>query len=112
MERLQRFIDKRIDMNVVKDEQVLASLGVEGRYVPEELEDFDEMEFGLGLSSGRNIIFAMVLEGSKLKRVSIGFVPEGGDEDDMHAFSESELAEVMDEKGADLVNFFDKIFSE
>lgn len=111
MKRLQRFIDRAIDENVVKDESLLSSLGVEGRYVPEEIEEFDEMEFGLGHSGERIVIFTMVLEHGKLKRVSLGYIPPGGDEDAMHAFSESDLAEVMDEKGDTLANFFEKVFA-
>jgi hypothetical protein len=109
MKRLQRFIDRAIDPNAVKDEALLSSLGIQSRYVPETLEDFDEMEFGLGRSGGRTIIFTLVLEHAKLKRVSLGWIPEGGDEDDMRAFSGSELAEVMDENGDTLVGFFDKV---
>ncbi len=111
MKRLQKFIDRAVDMNAIKDEALLSSLGVEARYVPEELEDFDEMEFGLGRSGDRTVIFTLVLVQKKLQRVSLGWIPEGGEEDDMRAFSEAELTEVMNEKGDTLASFFEKIFS-
>lgn len=112
MKKLQKFIDRAVDMNAVRDGALLSSLGIESRYVSEELEDFDEMEFGLGRSGERTIIFTLVLVQAKLKRVSLGWIPEGDDEDDLRAFSEAELAEVMNEKGDTLASFFDKIFSE
>jgi hypothetical protein len=111
MKRFQQFIDRLIDFEAVKDEALLSSLGVESRYVPETLEDFDEMEFGLGGSGGRKIIFTLVLEQRKLKRVSLGWIPGGGDEDDMHAFSQVDLAAVLDEKGDTLTRFFDAVLT-
>ena len=112
MKRLRKFIGKAVNHDVAKDDKLLSSLGVEGRYVPEELEDFDEMEFGLGRSGERSIIFTLVLEHGKLQRVSLGYIPDGGGEDNFHAFSETELAAVLDERGEILVNFFEKIVNE
>lgn len=109
MKRLQKYIGCAIDLEAVGNEQLLSSLDVEGRYVPDEVEEFDEMEFGLGQSGDRTVIFTMVLEHGKLMRVSLGYIPPGGDEDDMHAFSETELAEILDEKGEALVGFFEKV---
>lgn len=112
MKRLQRFIDRTVDLTAAKNEKLLSSVGIEGRYVPDALEEFDEMEFGLGLWAGRTVIFTLVLEHSQLKRVSLGWIPEGGDEDDMRAFSESELAEVLDEKGDALIRFFEGVTAD
>ena len=112
MRRLQRFINRTVDLGAAKDDELLSSLGIEGRYVPDELEDFDEMEFGIGRWSGRTVIFTLVVEHAKLKRVSLGWIPEGGDEDDMRAFSETELGEVLDEKGDTLIRFFEGVTTD
>jgi hypothetical protein len=109
MKRFQRFIGRPVDHSVVKDEALLASLGVEGRWVPDELEEFDEMEFGLGEQGDRTVIFTLVIERGTLQRVSLGYIPPGGDEDDMVAFSEEELAQVLDEKQDVLIRFFEKV---
>jgi hypothetical protein len=109
MKRFQGFIGKTVNHAVVQDENVLSSLGVEGRWVPDELEDFDEMEFGLGQWGDRKLIFTLVVEMGKLQRISLGYIPPGGDEDDMHAFTEHELAEVLEEKGDALIQFFEKV---
>jgi hypothetical protein len=111
MKRLHRFIDKAVRLESVHDEAALSSLGIEPRFVPEALEGFDEMEFGIGRFGDRKVIFTLVLQEGKLKRVSLGWVPEGGDEDDMRAFTTSELDEVMNEKGDALVRFFEKAFA-
>jgi len=109
MKRLQKYIGCAIDLKAVGDGKLLSSLGVEGRYVPDEIEEFDEMEFGLGQSGDRTVIFTLVLEHGKLMRMALGYIPPGGDEDNMHAFSEVELAEILAEKGETLVGFFEKI---
>ncbi len=109
MKRFQGFIGKTVNHAVVQNEGALSSLGVEGRWVPEELEDFDEMEFGLGQWGDRKLIFTLVVEMGKLQRVSLGYIPPGGAEDDMHAFSEAELAQVLDERGDALIRFFEKV---
>lgn len=110
MKRLETFIDREIDKNAVRDEYSLAAIGIAIRYVPDEIEEFDELEYGFTEPEAeRTIIFTMVLESSKLKRVSLGYIPKGGDEDDMHAFSQDELDSVMNEKGDTLVRFFDTV---
>lgn len=110
MKRLEKFIDREIDRGAVGDKKLLAEMGVEVRYVPDEIEEFDELEYGFTEPEvGRTIIFTMVLEMWKLKRVSLGYIPEGGAEDDMHAFSETELAQVMDQKGDTLTRFFNAV---
>jgi hypothetical protein len=109
MKRFQGFIGRAVAHAAVQDEGVLSPLGIEGRWVPEELEDFDEMEFGLGQWGDRTLIFTLVIEQGKLQRVSLGYIPPGGDEDDMHAFTEDELAQVLDEKGDALARFFEKV---
>jgi hypothetical protein len=112
MKRFQGFIGKAVDHAALSDENALASLGVEGRWVPDELEEFDEMEFGLGKRGANTLIFTMVVEQFKLQRVSLGYIPPGGDEDNMHAFSEEELAKVLDEYENTLIKFFERATGE
>lgn len=111
MKRFQPYINRTVNHNATKDGSLLSSLGVEGRYVPDTLEDFDEMEFGLGEWEGRKVIFTLVVEEGKLQRVSLGYVPEDGDEDDMVAFSQADLARVLEAKGDILTEFFEKVTS-
>lgn len=109
MKRLQKFLGREVDLDLIRgDEALLPPLSIEKRYIPEELEIFDELEFGLGSFGLKTVVLMMVLENGKLQRISLGWVPEGGDEDDFAAFSESELSEVMDEVGPRIVSFFEK----
>ena len=39
----------------------------------------------------------------------MGFIPVGGSEDDMMAFSEAQLKEVLSDKGDTLKSFFESI---
>lgn len=109
MHRFQRFIGRKIDFNRVKDSRTYTSTGVIERYVPEELDVFEEMEFGVGLWRGQEVIFTIVLEDESLARISLGFVPTGGSEDDMMAFTEAQLKEVLGDKGDALESFFKSV---
>jgi len=109
MKRLEKYINRQVVLDAVRDEAWLSSLGIEARYVPEALEEFDEMEFGLGHAMGRPTIFTLVVVQGKLQRVSLGWIPEEGEEDEMRAFSKEELGAVLTEKGSVLTKFFEKI---
>lgn len=113
MKRLQRFLGRRLDLDLFRsDESLLTDLAIDKRYVPEELDIFDELEFGLGAYVSKEVILLLVLEEGTLQRVSLGWILEGGDEDDFAAFTESELSEVMDEIGPRLESFFEKVFPQ
>lgn len=109
MKRLEKYINRQVILEPIRDEAWLSSLGIEARYVPEALEEFDEMEFGLGHAIGKPAIFTLVIVEGKLQRVSLGWIPEEGDEDEMRAFSEQELGAVLTEKGDVLTKFFEKV---
>jgi hypothetical protein len=111
MQRFHRFIGRRIDFSRLQQSQDFASAEVTVRYLPDELEEFDEIEFGAGSWQEREIVFTLVLEHGKLARMSLGYIPAGGSEDDMMAFTETQLREVLAEKGPALESFFDAIFS-
>ena len=62
MKRFQPFIDRAIDEDAVRDEERLRALGIEARYVPDEIEEFDELEYGfIERDGGRTIIFTTVI---------------------------------------------------
>lgn len=109
MQRFQRFIGREINLDQIKEFKANPPLGVTERYIPDELEDFDELEFGAGSWKGQEIVFTLVLEHNKLARISLGYIPKGASEDDMMAFSLSQLGEVLSEKGDSLESFFESI---
>jgi hypothetical protein len=108
MKQLQRFLGLQLDFDRIKnDDELLASLAIEKRYVPDELDIFDELELGLGSFGSKTVVLMMVLEDGKLQRASLGWIPEGGDEDDFAAFTESELSEVMESMGPRIESLFE-----
>jgi hypothetical protein len=111
MERFRTYIDRDIDATALADAGLLGSLGLEIRHAPAEFGPLEELEFGFAAPRvGQTVVFLAVLEHARLKRISLGFVPEGGDEDDFRAFSAVELAEVLRERGEALARFFDRLF--
>ena len=111
MQRFQRFLGCKVDVNRIREPGLLSSAGVSARYLPEELDDFDEMEFGAGSWEGRDLVFTLVLEHGVVARISLGYIPPGGSEDDMMAFSESQLQAVLTVRGEQLESFFDSILT-
>ena len=112
MQRFQRFIGRPVDVNRIREPGTLSSSGISVRYLPEELDEFDEMEFGAGSWEGRDLVFTLVLEHGVVARISLGYIPPGGSEDDMMAFSESQLQAVLALKGKDLESFFDSVLTK
>jgi hypothetical protein len=112
MQRFRRFIGRRVDFNRIKNNQDLTSAEVTSRYLPDELEEFDEMEFGAGVWEGHDVVFTLVVEHGRLARISLGYIPEGAPEDDMMAFSEIQLSEVLAIKGKVLESFFESILPQ
>ncbi len=107
MQRFQRFIGRNLQISRLKNTPSLTAGGVTDRYVPEELDVFEELEFGAGLWRGQDIIFTLVLERGKLARISLGYIPSGGSDDEMVAFTEAQLDDVLAEKGDLLEAFFE-----
>jgi hypothetical protein len=112
MQQFQRFIGRRVDFDRIGKTLHSASSSVTGRYLPDELDDFDEMEFGAGIWEEKEVIFTLVVENGKLARISLGYIPGGGSEDDMMAFTETQLEDVLAVKGEAIEGFFDSIFPE
>jgi len=110
MKRLQKFLGLQLDLTRIQDDDaLLESFSIEKRYVPDELDIFDELEFGLGPFGTKTVVLLMVLENGKLQRASLGWIPEGGDEDDFAAFTELELADVMELMAPRIESLFEEV---
>lgn len=99
MQRFRKFIGGTVLPERLEEEARDPNLGIELRYLPEELEEFDEIEIGLGHDSNRTIVLSMVVVEGQLQRLSLGYVPERGDEDDFYAFGEAELEKILESRG-------------
>jgi len=109
MQRFQKFIGREVDFDRLKESPDLGPAGATVRYLPDELDDLDEMEFGAGSWEEKEVIFTLVVERGRLARISLGFIPPGGSEDDMMAFTEAQLKDVLAAKGDALESFFESI---
>lgn len=101
-----------MDVDRIHESEVMSSFGVSVRYLPEELDEFDEIEFGLGSWEDQKLIFTLVLEHGIVARISLGYIPRGGSEEDMMAFTDPQLKTVLAAKGDVLESFFDSILTE
>jgi hypothetical protein len=111
MNRFRAFLDREVAPSALRNAALREALGLEARWVPEELGDLEELEFGLVEPwCGSKVVFIAVLEHRRLKRISLGQVPEGCEDDDFRAFGPDELEKVVTERGERLAVFFSKLF--
>ena len=111
MNRFRAFLDREVAPSALRDAAFRETLGIEARWVPEELGDLEELEFALVEPwGGCKVVFVAVLERRRLKRLSLGQVPEGCEDDDFRAFGAEELETVVAERGDRLASFLERLF--
>ena len=111
MNRFRAFLDREVAPSALGDAALRETLGIEARWVPEALGDLDELEFGLVEPwCGSKVVFLAVLERGRLKRLSLGQVPEGSEDDDFRALGAGELERLVGERGDRLVSFLERLF--
>ena len=111
MNRFRAFLDREVAPSALRDAAFRETLGIEARWVPEELGDLEELEFALVEPwCGCKVVFVAVLERRRLKRLSLGQVPEGCEDDDFRAFGAEELETVVAERGDRLASFLERLF--
>ena len=110
MKRFQRFLGRSLDTDFLNRDSGETSYGVSKRYVPEEIDVFDELEFGLGSWQENQLVLIVVLEKGNLGRISLGYVPPDGDEDDLMAFTPEQLDSILHQQGQRLEGFLTELF--
>lgn len=103
MQRLRRFLSAVLREDRIGDAEGLRPFGARGRWVPEELMEFDEVEYALPLGDGRDLTVSIAVEDGRIGRLVLGWVPGGDDDADARALSEGEIAAALGERGDDLV---------
>lgn len=99
MERFRRFLGGSVDAARVADGAILERLGFRGRWIPEPLGDFDEIEVAAPLDGGRDLLVAVAVEEARVARILLGWGPAGDDDADRRGFSPEELRTVLDAHG-------------
>ena len=111
MKRFEKYLSRSLAEGFLKEDAKLENLGIEKRYVPDQIEIFDELEFGLGRWNESYLVFTVVLEHGKLGRISLGYIPSDGDEDDLMALTQDQLDSVLELHGQKLEQFLAGLFS-
>jgi hypothetical protein len=107
MVRFRKYYDKAVDVEKVKDAGKLGTFGVECTYLPDPPEDFDEFEFRTILGD-LTVVIMVTVELGKIKRLLFSAAdPE--DHDSTRSLTEVQLAGLLEEKGDQLVEFFEYI---
>jgi hypothetical protein len=107
MQRFKKYIGRDFLLENVKGSEPLRLSGFLPDYLPDSTGDFDELEFSSEWDAKRLLMCIAVLNG-KVKRIMF-VVGNSEDPDDVRPLSEGELKEVLDQRGLQLVHFFESI---
>lgn len=107
MERFRRYFERTLNVENVKNSDRLCVFGITCRYLPEPMEDFDELEFTTEFGS-HAVLISIVVQSGKIKRIQFTLLdPENPDV--VKGLTESQLKDLLTQKGDQLVDFFDYI---
>jgi hypothetical protein len=112
MQRLRRFLALALDSGRLADRAALSAFGARERWVPETIEEFDEIELALPLDEEREAVLTLALENGKIARILIGWARAGDDDADTVGFDEEGIAAVLDRHGDGLVGLLDHLTGE
>ena len=107
MQRFRTYLHRPLAPDRLGDTEHLAVLDVRGRWIPDPIEEFDEIDLALPLDDERDLVVTLAVEKGNLERMLLGWAPPGDDDADARAFTEDELAAALEEKGADLVRLME-----
>ena len=100
MERLKPFVGRSLDAARLADRASLESLGFRGRWIPEELEEFDEVEVSRALDAERDLVVTVAVERGRVARILLGACPAGDDDADRRGLRPEGLPAILDDHGA------------
>ncbi|HIC91503.1 MAG TPA: hypothetical protein EYP21_05495 [Syntrophaceae bacterium] len=108
MERFRKYIDRTVNIENVKNSNRLDAFEVTCRYLPDPPEDFDEFEFATDFKGSRDLGIMVTVELGKVKKILFGLI-DPKNPDIIRPLSESQIAELLAQRGNQLVRFFDYI---
>jgi len=105
VKRFREFLGKKLDTDRARDEDSLSKWGIKVRYAPEEVDDFDEFEFGIDYDSEQDVAFLIAIEKGRIARVLFGWtVPDNPDM--IKPMADADLGKLLEKKGQKLLEFF------
>jgi len=108
MQRFKKFIDQSLNSENIKNADQLSAFGVTCTTLPDPPEEFDEFEFKTGLTEQMDVVIGVAIEMGKVKRILLG-MSEKNDPDSFMALPESQLEELLTQRGDQLIGFFEFI---
>ena len=108
MQRFRKFIDRSLNVGKVKDTKQLSAFGIACATLPDPPEEFDEFEFKTVFSEDMDILMGVAIELGTIKRILFG-LSDKNDPDSFKALSESQLQDLLAQKGDQFVEFFEYI---
>lgn len=108
MHRFRKFIDQGLNLENVKASDQLEAFGIRCTTLPDPPEEFDEFEFSTDYSEQMNVVIGVAIESGKMKRVLFG-LSDKDDPDSFIGLSKTQLEQLLERKGDQLVRFFEFI---
>jgi hypothetical protein len=107
MERFRRFVGLAVDEERIADRGFLDTLGVRARWIPDPIDEFDEVEVALTLDQERDLVVSATIEKARVARVMFGWGPAGDDDADRRGFTPEELPAVLERHAETVLALFD-----
>ena len=95
MERFQKYLGRTLSSASLADRAAIEATGFRGRWIPEVLEAFDEIELARPLDDGRDLLLTLAVEEGKIARMMLGQAKAGDDDADARGLEEEELAAAV-----------------
>ncbi|MDP2753009.1 MAG: hypothetical protein Q8P40_01250 [Nitrospirota bacterium] len=107
MVRFKKYIEKDIRLEHIKNADKLKTFGITPQYVPDTPDEFEEFEFTTDFGK-ETVLVGIAVQLGKIKRVILGLT-DPTDPDSFMALSKSQLEDFLNQKGEQLVRFFEYI---
>ncbi|MGQ9557487.1 MAG: hypothetical protein ACUVTU_05980 [Desulfurispora sp.] len=108
MQRFKPFLNQPVNLAKAQEEATLTRLGITATYLPEQLEEFDEMEFRTPWQDQQEVVLTIATELGRIKRVMFGLADRQNPEL-VRSMQQEQLAALLAEKGDQLLAFFEHI---
>jgi hypothetical protein len=107
MKRFRKYFDETLNTLNAKNIDRLRAFEVSCKSISEPLEDFDEVEFITDFAD-QDVLISVVVQSGKINRIQFTLLdPENPDA--VKGLTESQLKDLLMQKGDQLVEFFDYI---
>ncbi len=109
MESLKRFVGKEIKIKTQKElEDLIKKYGFKYAYLPENLEDFDELELVFDYTSSQNFHFTLTFFKRNIQRIMLVKIDKDNPEK-IEPPTEEEIKTFLDKYGEKIIKFLEEL---